>query len=217
MTETVTDIKLGRGERLMELFAKGVSLLTHPLMAGVWMTLLVMYGYASPLKFPHSIRSFVIGNLLITTVAIPLLFRMLLRLFGVLRRDSSGGRRVRVLSLLIDALCFASCGWMFASVPLLFLVRKMLYLCAIATLVVIAFEFFRPLSHHLVIYGILLGYMWVLLFVGNMSLLYPFIAGVLVAGLLITSRLYLTSRAPLTLYGSLALGVLIAIVGAVLV
>lgn len=198
----------------MVLCARSLSLLFHPLMVGVWMALLVMYGYASAMKFPHSIREFVIGSMLAITVAAPLLFRKLLSLSERLGRLRNSGRMFRCLTLVFDAICLVGCGWLFSALPLLFLVRKMLYLLTIATLVVLIVEFWRPLSRHLVSYGVVLGYMWVLLFVGNISLLYPFVVALVGGGLLLSSRLYLTSQRPSVLYLSLIVGVLISLFGA---
>lgn len=176
--------------------AKGLSLLFHPYTMGLWMAVLLMYGYASQLRFPAPLRRFVISNVAITTVVIPILFNLLLRLFGVTRRDTSNGRRVEIMRLTIAALCYICCGVMFVRVPLLFLLRKMLFLGAIVLVVLLVMEFFRPISHHTLAYGAVLGYMWVLLFVGNAGLLYCFIIALLGAGLLITARLYLTHESP---------------------
>lgn len=197
--------------------AQTISLLFHPLTMALWLAVLVMYGYASPLKFPFSLRYFVLGNVVICTLVIPYIFRLLLRLFGIVRRDGSAGRRVRVMCLIIWVLCYVCCGVIFAEVPLLFLLRKMLFLGAIVLLSALVAEFLAPLCWHTLSYGALMGYMWVLLFVGNVGLLYPFILFLVCGGLLMTARLYLSELPTRRIYCSLLLGVAIAILGAVFV
>lgn len=219
-SENLTSEEVPSGEprgAITNLLAKAISLLFHPLMMALWMTILVMWGYASQLRFPMELRRFVVTNVAITTILIPLIFNLMLRLFGVERGGVPNGRKVVTMRLLIAALCYACCGFMFTNVPLLFLVRKMLYLGAIVLLLAFVMEFIRPLAHHPLAYGALLGYMWVLLFVGNMGLLYPFMILLIVGGLLLTSRLYLTDDSPRHLYFSLMIGTLVSVVGAIFV
>lgn len=219
-SENLTSAEVPFGEprgAITNLLAKAISLLFHPLTMALWMTILVMWGYASQLRFPMELRRFVVTNVAITTILIPLIFNLMLRLFGVERGGVPNGRKVVTMRLLIAALCYASCGFMFTNVPLLFLVRKMLYLGAIVLLLAFVMEFIRPLAHHPLAYGALLGYMWVLLFVGNMGLLYPFMILLIVGGLLLTSRLYLTDDSPRHLYFSLMIGTLVSVVSAIFV
>lgn len=211
MEQSTLTSRLGTGA------ARLVSLLFHPLTMAVWMTLLVMYGFASPMKFPDVLRRFVISNVVVITIFIPLIFNLLLRLFGVVKRDATGGRKVAIMRLVIAALCYVCCGFMFAEVPLLFLLRKMLFLGSIVLLVALVTEFCYPISHHTLAFGTLLGYMWVLLFVGNMGLLYPFVVALVLGGLLVTSRLHLSELAPVRIYVALLGGVLIAVMCAIFV
>lgn len=206
-----------QGGVIATILARAISLLCHPLTMALWMTILVMWGYASQLRFPMELREFVVINVGITTILIPLIFTLMMRWFGGGRDGVSNGRKVVVMRLAIAALCYACCGFMFTNVPLLFLVRKMLYLGAIVLVLALVMEFIRPLSHHALAYGALLGYMWVLLFVGNMGLLYPFMILLFVGGLLLTARLYLTDDSPRLIYSSLMIGVLVSVVGAMFV
>ncbi|MBO7300540.1 MAG: hypothetical protein J6U53_03930 [Tidjanibacter sp.] len=169
----------------------GVSLLFHPLTMAVWMTLLVMLGVASPLTYSSPLGWYVVGTVAFMTLFVPLLFRWLLRLFGV-RRNDADGRHTQLLTMLMMVFCYTTCGWVFEDIVLLYLMRKVLYTFTASVVVAIVFEFFYPLSHHTMMLGSVLGMMWMLLLVGNVALLVPFIIGILLAGVLSSARLSLT-------------------------
>lgn len=168
----------------------GVSFLFHPLAMAVWMAVLVMFGLASPLSYPLPVRLYVVGTVVFMTLGVPLLFRWLLRAFGV--KGKVDARHANVLMVLMMTVCYITCGWVFEGIVVLFLMRKMLYTFAAVAVAMTVFEFFYPLSHHTTMFGALMGMLWMLLVVGNVALLTPFIIGIVVAGILTTSRLVLT-------------------------
>ena len=169
----------------------GVSLLFHPLAMAVWMAALVMLGSATPLSYSSPLGWYVIATVAFMTLFVPLLFRWLLKVFGV-RRSGVDGRHTQLLTMLMMIVCYATCGLVFENIVLLYLMRKVLYTFAASVVVAIIFEFFYPLSLHMMMLGSVLGMMWMLLLVGNVALLTPFIIGILLAGILTTARLVLT-------------------------
>lgn len=175
---------------LVRSLLQGISLLFHPLAAAVWMAVLVMSGLASPLSYPLPVRLYVIGMVVFMTLGVPLLFGWLLRTFGV--KGNVNVRHTSLLMVLMMVVCYITCGWVFEDIVVLFLMRKMLYSFATVAVVMAIFEFFYPLSHHTTMFGALMGMLWMLLIVGNVALLIPFIIGIVVAGILTTSRLMLT-------------------------
>ena len=168
---------------------QGVSLIFHPLAVAVWMAALVMLGLASPLSYPLPVRLYVVGTVIFMTLGVPLLFGWLLRIFGV--RDKVNVRHANLLKVLAMIVCYITCGWVFEDIVVLFLMRKMLYTFAAVAVVMTIFESFYPLSHHTTMFGALMGMLWMLLVVGNVALMTPFIIGIVVAGLLTTSRFVL--------------------------
>lgn len=171
-----------------------LSGLFHPLTMMVWLVTLVMLGFASPLTYPSPVVRYVIGTVAFMTMGVPLLFYGLLRLLGVVKRGEAGSRRTRVMMLVTMALCFTCCGVVFDGIVVLFLIRKMLYTATAVVAVLLACELFYPLCPYTTALGALLGMMWMLLVVGNVALLVPFIVGIVATGLLATSRLVLTDR-----------------------
>ncbi len=168
-----------------------ISCILHPLSMAVWMAVMVMLGLASPLTYPTPVKLYVVATVAFTTLFIPVLFGWLLRIFGV-RKRGSDVRRTRLFTMLMMAVCYASCGWIFEDIVVLFLMRKILYTFTAVTAVVALFEFIYPLSLHTSMFGAVMGMMWMLLVVGNVALLLPFIIGIVLVGLLISARLALT-------------------------
>lgn len=179
-------------KQIPTLLAQGISLLCHPLTMAVWMALATMFGLAGPLSYPMPVRWYVVGTVTFMTLIVPCLFVWLLRLFGVMHHGEGDTRRLRIMMMVVMAVCYTCCGWVFDNVAVLFLVRKILYSATAVVFLLVVCEFFYPLSCHTTALGALLGMMWMLLYVGNTALLVPFIIGIVAVGLLATARLYLT-------------------------
>lgn len=171
--------------------AQALSLLCHPLTMLVWLAVMTMFGFVGKLTYPASLGWYVVGTVVFMTVAVPCLFVLLLSLFGVRKRDEGDSRRTRIMMLVVMAVCYTCCGWVFDDIVVLYLVRKMLYTATAVVALILLFELFYPLDCHTTALGSLLGMMWVLLLVGNVALLIPFIIGIVVVGALATSRIYL--------------------------
>ena len=67
---------------LLRLGAEGVSLLLHPYGIALWMTLMIMCGWASPLDFPSNVQVYVVVNVVFMTILVPLVFGLFLRRVG---------------------------------------------------------------------------------------------------------------------------------------
>lgn len=172
-----------------QLAAQLLCALFHPIFMAVVMSYLIMHGYALPMLVGRGAVGFVMGNVALVTIGVPLVFHLLLRVFGIY---SSQRRRAEILSLGIFFLSLICCGAIFANVPIFFVLRKMFYAGTVACVVTLLFELFYPICYQLVALGAVLGIMWVLLYVGCSSLLYFFIGGVVVTGVVATARLYLS-------------------------
>ena len=185
--------------------AQALSLLCHPLTMVVWLAFVTMFGFVGKFTYPAPLRWYVVGTVTFMTVVVPCLFMLLLRIFGVSGSGEGGAQRTRIMMLVAVAVCYTCCGWVFDDIVVLYLVRKMLYTATAVVALLLLFELFYPLDCHTTAMGSLLGMMWVLLLVGNVSLLIPFIICVALVGALATARLYLTECR----IGSLAWGALL--------
>lgn len=177
---------------LPRLLAQGVTTLFHPLTMVGWVVVMVMFSLASPLAYPAPVRWFVLGTVVLMTIGVPLLFWWLVRLFGARGEGQTMERRTSIMMLVLVAICYTCCGWVFDDIVVLYLVRKILYTSTAVVALLLLFELFYPLDYHTTALGALLGIMWMLLIVGNVGLLAPFIAGIVAVGAVATSRLYLT-------------------------
>lgn len=177
---------------LPRLLAQGVTALFHPLTMVGWIMVMVMFSLASPLAYPAPVRWFVLSTVVLMTIGVPLLFWWLVRLFGARGEGQTMERRTSIMMLVLVAICYTCCGWVFDDIVVLYLVRKILYTSTAVVALLLLFELFYPLDYHTTALGALLGIMWMLLIVGNVGLLAPFIAGIVAVGAVATSRLYLT-------------------------
>lgn len=180
--------------RLMRQLAQGTTTLFHPLTMVGWVVAMVMFSLASPLAYPLPVRWFVMGTVVLMTIGIPLLFWLLVRLFGGRRKGEGMERRTSIMMLVLVALCYTCCGWVFDDIVVLYLVRKILYTSTAVVALLLLCELFYPLDYHTTALGALLGIMWMLLYVGNVELLVPFIVGIVVVGAVASSRLFLTEE-----------------------
>lgn len=190
--------------------ARCLSTLCHPLLMPLYMALLVVAGPASGLSYPAVVQVYVLSNVAFMTLLIPLALLLLMRLFGHIRKGVKWGMKSRVMMLALVAVSTLGCGWVFADVVVLFLLRKMLYTAAVVTFVILLFEFFYPLDYHTTAFGALLAMIWVLLYVGTTSLMVYFLVGIFVCGLLISARLYLSDSPVGSKWLGLAVGILIS-------
>lgn len=191
---------------LPRLLAQGVTALFHPLTMVGWIVVMVMFSLASPLAYPAPVRWFVLGTVALMTIGVPLLFWWLVRLFGARGEGRTMERRTSIMMLVLVAICYTCCGWVFDDIVVLYLVRKILYTSTAVVALLLLCELFYPLDYHTTAFGALLGMMWMLLIVGNVGLLAPFIAGIVAVGAVATSRLYLTDCALGSLLWGLVLG-----------
>ncbi len=174
-----------------ERWASVVSMALHPALVALWMVVMTMVGWASPLDYPKNVQLFVIGNTAFITLLMPVAFLWLQRVLIRHRGGEMTLRRGRVSQLAMMVVSYVACGWMFDEIVVLYLVRKVMYTLAVVAFVVLAMEYVRPLSHHTALFGALVGMIWMLLYVGNVALFTPFVAAILCGGLLLTSRLML--------------------------
>ncbi len=190
----------------LERAARLLQWVLHPLVMTPLMVLLIVLGVASPLKFPAHVATYVMVNVVVLTVAIPMAFRHLLFFVERRRGVDNSGRTWKIVALLVQSICLVACGYVFDGVVVLALVRKVLYTAAAVTIVTYLMERIYPLDCHTTALGALLGMMWMLLYVGNFGLLIPFGVLIVLSGLLCTVRLWLTEVPLLSVMGGLVGG-----------
>lgn len=183
------------------LLANSIGTLFHPLTITLWAVAIVLLGDATSVKYIPKLKSFVMWSVAGMTLATPLLFGVILRWFGDQKANYNAPKnRNRAMMLVAMELCLLGCGSVFQKFAMLFVIRKLLYTAAIVVLILIIFEIFWPLCHHTTAIGALLGVEWTLLYVGNVNLLWPFIATIVVGGTMCSAQLILHKQPAARIY-----------------
>lgn len=187
--------------------SKVVSLVLHPLAMPLLATIVVVYGNATSITYLPTLKPFVVWSVAGMTLATPILFWALVRLLINRGHKITNDDQMRRMMLLATELCLVGCGSVFAKFTMLFVVRKVLYTAAVLVVVLLVLEWLWPLCHHSAAIGALLSVEWVLLYVGNVSLLWPFVATILAAGVVCSARLALAKEPSLRVYVGLLVGI----------
>lgn len=156
--------------------------------------MLVMLGVASPLVYPLAVRLYVVGVVAFMTLIVPVVVSSLMNVWSVRNRGGLVERNLSVWNLLLMGFCLVACGWVFDDILVLYPMRKVLYTLSVVPAVLLAAEMFYPLSLHTAMVGGALGIMWMMLVVGNVALLTPFLVFIVAAGVVVSARLVLANE-----------------------
>lgn len=183
---------ISRGDSSALVYAsKGVSYLLHPFFVPVYMMLALFATGLVPLYVSSAMKHYLFGLIGISTVCIPAMSIIILRLFRIIPDYSLSTRHDRMLPLLLVALCYGMCGWILKDVQMVFILRR----CIFAAMGCVAFafvvNFFWQISLHMTAMGGALGVVFILLYGGYVNLIWVFCIGIVLAGLLGSARLYL--------------------------
>ena len=187
--------------------SKVVSLVLHPLVMPLLATIVVVYGNATSVTYVPTLKPFVVWSVAGMTLATPIVFWLIVRFLGAKGGGATDERKMRRMMLLATELCLVGCGSVFAKFAMLFVVRKVLYTAAVLVAVLWIMEWLWPLCHHSAAIGAVLSVEWVLLYVGNVGLLWPFIATILAAGVVCSARLALAKEPSVRVYVGLFVGI----------
>lgn len=187
--------------------SKGISLLLHPLVMPLLATIVVVYGNATSVTYVPTLKPFVVWSVAGMTLATPIVFWLVVRFLSAKGGGVTDERKMRRMMLLATELCLVGCGSVFAKFAMLFVVRKVLYTAAVLVAVLWIMEWLWPLCHHSAAIGAVLSVEWVLLYVGNVGLLWPFIATILAAGVVCSARLALAKEPSVRVYVGLFVGI----------
>ena len=189
----------------MRLFSIILSTLFHPL-------LMVTYGITFALMgtflalYPLRMKLLIWGSAFLSTAVLPGLFIYLLTRTGAASDLELTKRKERALPYLIvitsEALCL---DFLYRMMMPFWLIAILMGIC-VALLIALCINFFWKISAHMIGIGGLLGG---LMGVARIHLINPyliFIAVLLIAGLLGTSRIFLKRHTPLQVYAGFSLG-----------
>ena len=189
----------------MRLFSIILSTLFHPL-------LMVTYGITFALMgtflalYPLRMKLLIWGSAFLSTAVLPGLFIYLLTRTGAASDLELTKRKERALPYLIVISSVALCLYFLYRMMMPFWLIAILMGICVALLIALCINFFWKISAHMIGIGGLLGG---LMGVARIHLINPyllFIAVLLIAGLLGTSRIFLKRHTPLQVYAGFSLG-----------
>lgn len=189
----------------MRLFSNILSTLFHPL-------LMVTYGITFALMgtflalYPLRMKLLIWGSAFLSTAVLPGLFIYLLTRTGAASDLELTKRKERALPYLIVISSEALCLYFLYRMMMPFWLIAILMGICVALLIALCINFFWKISAHMIGIGGLLGG---LMGVARIHLINPyllFIAVLLIAGLLGTSRIFLKRHTPLQVYAGFSLG-----------
>ena len=189
----------------MRLFSTILSTLFHPL-------LMVTYGITFALMgtflalYPLRMKLLIWGSAFLSTAVLPGLFIYLLTRTGAASDLELTKRKERALPYLIVISSVALCLYFLYRMMMPFWLIAILMGICVALLIALCINFFWKISAHMIGIGGLLGG---LMGVARIHLINPyllFIAVLLIAGLLGTSRIFLKRHTPLQVYAGFSLG-----------
>ena len=189
----------------MRPFSTILSTLFHPL-------LMVTYGITFALMgtflalYPLRMKLLIWGSAFLSTAVLPGLFIYLLTRTGAASDLELTKRKERALPYLIVISSVALCLYFLYRMMMPFWLIAILMGICVALLIALCINFFWKISAHMIGIGGLLGG---LMGVARIHLINPyllFIAVLLIAGLLGTSRIFLKRHTPLQVYAGFSLG-----------
>lgn len=189
----------------MKLFSNIISGMFHPL-------LMVTYGVVMVLTFtylviyPPAIKLLLAGGAFLSTAVVPGLFIYLMVRNGAAVDLELSDRRERVVPYLIFITSIIVCIFYMYKMMVPFWFISLLIGACVALLLALVINFFWKISAHTLAIGGLLGG---IMGVSRIHLINPywgFIAVILVAGLVGTSRIYLKRHTPMQVYAGFGLG-----------
>lgn len=201
----------------MHYAARLVSYLFHPLLFLTY--LVVLLGWLMPrfLLIPSAAIWRFAGFVALITFIFPAANIVLLKAFGTIRSLEMANRKDRLLPFLMITVFYAVvCGMFFFKVSMNVNFNKIMLIATALTAVATVVTFFFKISIHSLAMGGALGILMPLNKVAAGALLYPVVGLIVLAGLVMSSRLYLQVHTLREVGYGAALGFLIGFFGMII-
>ena len=176
---------------LLRQTAQLLSYLLHPFVVPLYLLLVLLFSRSIYAYFPLGVKGYLVGMGILFCWVIPGLSLLLMRHFGLLDNLQIQERRERILPLLSGATSYLACALIFARVPSLMLMSKMMMGASGCALLTMLTTLKWKISLHLTCLGGATALMAILTIGEVLQLLQPLLAAILCSGLLASARLYL--------------------------
>jgi hypothetical protein len=201
----VTENSIRPNDRL----SKMISVLFHPLLLplyglGILFTSPVILGF-----LPFSVKRLVLLIVLINNVLLPLSMMPLLRYKSIISTWSLEERKERYVPLIIVTIFYISTLFIIFRFPVPYVLKSFILSSLILSVIVTVITFWWKISIHSVGVGALTAMIFVLTFKTSLPLLGFVIPVVIIAGLVLSSRLRLNSHNPYQVWFGYLAGLLV--------
>lgn len=176
--------------------SSAISYIMHPFLMPVWFLAIMFATGIIPAFLPAGIRNYLFMVFGVDTLLVPILGVALMKTFGIIRDYSLSTRAERRLPLIIVALCYGLCAYMLRSLPMLFMLQKVMWAAMFCAVFALCVNLGWQISLHMTAAGALVGGVLVMLVAGYPNMVWVFCIAVVLAGALGTARLYLGKHNP---------------------
>lgn len=181
----------------MRAFAKTISVLAHPLLMTTYLFLLLFYFLPSILLPIQTISFYIfLSAVFVITFVFPLISILILRFTGNVSSIELPERKERIMPFIFIAFYYGmACYLFYLKLPVNPVFIKILLVTCLLVTISAILNFFVKLSiHSLAIWGAVGMMIWLNRAEAGNPLLYPIAAAVILAGLVMSSRLYLKAH-----------------------
>lgn len=178
--------------------AKLISVVFHPLLLTTYLVIILSYFFPSMLMIRKENRMIIIGLVFVFTFVLPAVNIVMLRAFGNIQSLTLESRQDRILPFVFISLLYVLVTFLFYfKLPFSANFNKLMVIISALVVVSLLITFFYKISIHSIAMGGGIGILLPLNQVTEqMSLLWPTAFTVLVAGLVMSSRLLLDAHTP---------------------
>lgn len=200
----------------MRLIAQIVSVLFHPLLMTTYLFTLLLITCPTMFQPVQSGRA-LLGLIALMTFVLPALNFLFFRLSGTIRNLHLPVRRERLLPFTLISLLYALVTWMFHwKLPIGNVVELMLIITAMVITATVATFFFKISIHSLAAAGMAGILLPLIKAEGGDTLLVPACGVIVIAGLVMSARLYLQVHTPREVMAGSLMGVTIGFAGMIM-
>lgn len=199
----------------MRLFANIISFTFHPLLMMTYgVVLALLFTYLA--IYPLAVKLLIAGGTFFSTALVPGLFILLMVKSGAAVDVELSDRRERVVPYLIFITSILICIFFLYKMLMPFWLLAMMFGAVVAMIVALIVNFYWKISAHAIGIGGLLGGIMGVARIHLANPYWSFIAVLLIAGLVGTSRIILKKHTPMQIYGGFCLGFICTFVASLL-
>lgn len=199
----------------MRLFANIISFTFHPLLMMTYgVVLALLFTYLA--IYPLAVKLLIAGGTFFSTALVPGLFILLMVKSGAAVDVELSDRRERVVPYLIFITSILICIFFLYKMLMPFWLLAMMFGAVVAMIVALIVNFYWKISAHAIGIGGLLGGIMGVARIHLANPYWSFIAVLLIAGLVGTSRIILKKHTPMQVYGGFCLGFICTFVASLL-